>query len=1003
LDFAPLELFAISGPTGAGKSTLLDAMVFALYGETPRIGPHPAGMISLGADRMSVVLDFQIGTQRYRVTRLARRRGAGAVQLEALAPDDVSRPLKEGVREVNEEVARLVGLSYDAFIQAVVLPQGEFQKFLKSKPRERGDILSKILRLEIYERMRRLASSKSEILTQAVEERECRLQEDYAGATPEALQELTEHANHLVAQIKSLSGRVGEAEARRDALRAAREKTRELEQKRARLSQLQSGEPQIRSYEHQLEAARRAAAILPMIRAAKLADENSARAKNDYDALTTQHATLRAEHKEAEKQFNQATEEAREIPLLEERIAALDQAIGRMRPRSALASEHARSTKQLRAAQRELEEVRTANRKAETDLASARINLQNADEALAAVKFDHTIFDTLDATREAASRIGGFRHAVATSAAEVRTAKGRLTAKEEELPRVEVAAEAAESEWNKATQHKQHVDQELAEARHRDIVAILRAELRVGEPCPVCEHPVSGHPAPLQTTALDVLRDTLEQAKRTERQSRELMDKAKAAAAAVGVALASERQNVEQAITRYGAAEAELAAACQVLRKCVRSVIDVSDDHNIEEQVRESYQIQSTTKRRHETARQTRETASQAVHRLEQSCEGLKGAVSMGTAQVKQHSDKLTELQRQITEIDTEVRKVTQAAQPEAERAQLSRQRSQLASAFEATQREMTKITGELRAVTARLEANEETHKRANVDAQRARQEARDAAIAAGFADEIIAAEAELTDSDEQRIFRQVEVHRNESRIVEVRINELINELRGAEVSEETLTGAETAATQLRADLGVAERSEVELKTRIEMLTRAIDRAKELRIDLDRRRAEHSLYRSLALDLRSDRFQSFLLQQTFQELVSGASVRLWDLTKRYRFDWQNEAFHVVDYDNARQLRSADTLSGGETFLASLALALQLSEQVQKAAGATKLDSLFIDEGFGSLDPEALDAAAGAIESLRVGGRMVGIISHIDELSLRLPARVRVGKTADGSRLTLESG
>src|SRR6476620_4596461 len=103
---------------------------------------------------------------------------------------------------------------------------------------------------------------------------------------------------------------------------------------------------------------------------------------------------------------------------------------------------------------------------------------------------------------------------------------------------------------------------------------------------------------------------------------------------------------------------------------------------------------------------------------------------------------------------------------------------------------------------------------------------------------------------------------------------------------------------------------------------------------------------------------------------------------------------------ARQLRSADTLSGGETFLASLALALQLGEQVQKAAEATKLDSLFIDEGFGTLDPEALDAAASVIESLRVGGRMVGIISHIEDLSLRLPARVRVGKTSDGSAYCL---
>jgi DNA repair protein SbcC/Rad50 len=192
---------------------------------------------------------------------------------------------------------------------------------------------------------------------------------------------------------------------------------------------------------------------------------------------------------------------------------------------------------------------------------------------------------------------------------------------------------------------------------------------------------------------------------------------------------------------------------------------------------------------------------------------------------------------------------------------------------------------------------SEETLKRAQADAQRARDAAWGAAITAGFSDEGAAAQAEITPSDEQQISKEVEAHRAERRTVETRITELTSELGDAEVSKETLDAAETAATQLRADLGAPERSEAELKTRIEMLTKAIDRAKELRIDLNRQRAQHSLYRSLALDLRSDRFQAFLLQQTFQELVSGASVRLWGLTKRYRFERQNEAFYVVDHDN----------------------------------------------------------------------------------------------------------
>lgn len=159
-------------------------------------------------------------------------------------------------------------------------------------------------------------------------------------------------------------------------------------------------------------------------------------------------------------------------------------------------------------------------------------------------------------------------------------------------------------------------------------------------------------------------------------------------------------------------------------------------------------------------------------------------------------------------------------------------------------------------------------------------------------------------------------------------------------------------------------------------------------------------YKQLADDLKRDAFQAYLLEDTFAELVKGASVRLKGLSERYTFDYSNKSFFVLDHDNAGARRSADTLSGGETFLASLALALELSEQVQRAAGAVNLDSLFIDEGFGSLDAETLNTVAEAIESLHVGGRMIGIISHIDELTERLPARIDVKKGAEGSRLEI---
>jgi exonuclease SbcC len=154
----------------------------------------------------------------------------------------------------------------------------------------------------------------------------------------------------------------------------------------------------------------------------------------------------------------------------------------------------------------------------------------------------------------------------------------------------------------------------------------------------------------------------------------------------------------------------------------------------------------------------------------------------------------------------------------------------------------------------------------------------------------------------------------------------------------------------------------------------------ELREELSREAAALHVHELLAADLRNDRFQAYLLQEVFTELVRGASARLLTLTgERYSLRFIDDAIRVVDHDNADETRISDTLSGGETFLTSLALALELSDQVQRAVGAVNLDSLFIDEGFGTLDPDTLSLVSETLQNLRVGGRMVGVITHIPEL------------------------
>jgi exonuclease SbcC len=164
---------------------------------------------------------------------------------------------------------------------------------------------------------------------------------------------------------------------------------------------------------------------------------------------------------------------------------------------------------------------------------------------------------------------------------------------------------------------------------------------------------------------------------------------------------------------------------------------------------------------------------------------------------------------------------------------------------------------------------------------------------------------------------------------------------------------------------------------------------------------EAAIHQALAGELRADRLIDFLQGEALELLAAGGSDRLLFLSQgRYRLVFDEEEFYVEDRQNGDERRSVRTLSGGETFLASLALALALSDQIQSLAVTTRarLESLFIDEGFGSLDPDVLEVASEALSQLGGQGRLVGVITHVSELAERLPVRIEVKKLPGGSRL-----
>ena len=192
IDFTTLDVFAISGPTGSGKSSLLDAMTYALYGRVERVGDRVSQLISQGQPRMAVTLEFAVGPERFRITRTTPAKGTTKILLERLSDDGEWKQAGDGadrVRETEQRVTRLIGLTYDGFTRSILLPQGKFAEFLVGDPKKRRDILTELLGLSLFRRMAERAGARAKESSLLAQAKTDMLVGEYADVTTEAVKE----------------------------------------------------------------------------------------------------------------------------------------------------------------------------------------------------------------------------------------------------------------------------------------------------------------------------------------------------------------------------------------------------------------------------------------------------------------------------------------------------------------------------------------------------------------------------------------------------------------------------------------------------------------------------------------------------------------------------------------------------------------------------------------------------------------------------------------------
>ncbi|MCV7577779.1 SMC family ATPase [Micrococcus luteus] len=984
-------LFLLDGPTGAGKSTVLAALCFALYGTVPG-GRSAESLVTTLREPGEVIpevqVEFTVQGRRFEVVRSPkherprrRRSAAGGatvttqatVSLRERVDGEWTAPLTRA-DEVGQQIAAVLHLDAEQFMQVVLLPQGQFAQFLTAKSDERRALLRRLFgtqRFDGVEEHLRVETARLDtaVAVDADVARTARAQ--LAEALHEALgpdwhapEPSPDTDERLLTLAAERAGRAQE-DARaglamaRAAEQQARVTARELETRGRDLAAAEAWGRRRRDHDAEAEtAAARRRAVDAHERAGRvLTAAQRATAAADVAGTASEAVTQALAHVEDE-------------PIAAAWLAAAraDGAADAPASRQALGEAERAAEAVVRAVRdrdrmRELEQeaAAAAERRAEIDRDRAAL-VESRPEREAAVA-------TLRSAVERGTERLGAREAVDRAVDE---AAARRTAAEAAAARtveVETAARAhREAQERRSEAAERHVG--LLRARYEQAASELAERLVPGEPCAVCGSPE--HPAPAATADTTVTEADVRDAE----QARTAADRA---AADAETALRAAEQTLRTA--REAAAGLAPEAAREALERAEaeRAVLD------------QAAKDLAADRRRLTAAEKTLAGADETAAALAAEDGRLAEAAAHRAARL------------------TELRDAVEAARGDAET--LDARRDQLTAA---------------RRVLAALAAAQDEDARARAVADETGQ-ALTAALAEQHFDDVDAARAaRLGETDAAaRTAAVQEWDAERARLAELEASEPVR--RGRALAEagvappteeqtraaaEALAAAEATSSSRATAVGRLDSLVATVRRQSAALTEVLERSAGLIAEHTRVRALLDLVRGGGENLLKMPLTSYVLAGRLEEVAAAATERLLAMTdQRYSIEYSdavggrgNKGLELVIRDHyVDETRHPATLSGGETFMASLALALGLADTVQAEAGGIELDTLFVDEGFGSLDADTLDDVLDVVDTLRTGGRTVGLVSHVERMRQEIGVRLEVRKDRRGSSLAVHDG
>ncbi|WP_242225918.1 AAA family ATPase [Bacillus cereus group sp. BfR-BA-01358] len=1001
-DLGEHRIFAISGNTGAGKTTIFDAICYVLYGEASGEERSDTSMLrSQFADDnvyTSVELTFQLKGKRYEIKRQLGHKKQGnktitghAVELyEVIDEEKVPAVDRFHVTDVNKKVEDLIGLSKHQFSQIVMLPQGEFRKLLTSETENKEEILRRIFKTDRYKLMRELLDQKrkqwKDVLQEKQKERELYFRNVFKlpirdGALLETLVE-QEHVNtHQVvealeqetavykAEVEQLqveqdiqTKQLKDAETRFHAAKSVNEKFIDLQQKNEKYNTLQENRTVIEMKETSFKRAEQAKRLLPFEQWHEEAMQNEQKAESLLKQIIAKKENIMNNFELAQKKYEVVKNKEPE----RENAKKLVQRLEELQPIIA-------------------------------SLAEKQLNLQNAEMQIGKLKES---MQNLDRQLEEHTNQ---KQLMTGQLQQLEQALEQYVDKVEELTNMREDAKVLKQAYD-VWQEKQKFEQEKEAAYSKmqlvvnayenmerrwlsEQAGILALHLHDGESCPVCGS--TNHPkkATEQSGAID------------ENELNDLRDK-KNIAEKLHVQIEEkwnfyhlQYEQVIEEVKKRGYQSEELVETYSALVQKGKQLATEVNTLKASEETRKqtAVKIKSVEEKVDALQKQKREVETEQ-HRIEMDCMQLRTSYEHDKKNIPENLQTVQAWKVQFDQAMHELKLMED-------------EWKKVQEAYQHWQNENIRIQAEQEGATNQFESaklkEEETFTRFMKELEQS-----------GFTDQSTYKEAKLSDAEMELIQKEIQSYYSSLEVLAKQIEELHVELKDKEYMDITALGEHIKELEINLDIIKEKRQRAQnAVTYISDLHENIRRIDEQIHEEEKAFQELvDLYEVMKGDNESRiSFERYILIEYLEQIVQIANERLRKLSngqfylkRSERVEKRNRQSGLgLDVYDAYtgQTRDVKTLSGGEKFNASLCLALGMADVIQAYEGGISIETMFIDEGFGSLDEESLTKAVDALIDLQKSGRFIGVISHVQELKNAMPAVLEVTKQKDGCSQT----